>query len=327
MVDWVGQTLPTGTAQEGWKAACWDGTYFYLFDDAGGSTHKVLRSPSAAAGSWALQTCPAVNVNAASGVDGTVVAVGTGGDLLRTANSGGTWTADTMPSANNWVSVANNGSRFVAIHGGSNANNQSAYSDNGGASWTSVAIPGTTHNWRTVMWTGTKFVAIGYNGPGDRGAISTSTNGTSWSAPANITTVSYDPIWAANIGGTIVVVAHVPTFETVRSTDHGANWTRVDTGLTILNSGNTVSIHATPAGFYVLGYDLDQPLFSPDGITWVNANFPGGTTVGYFLPGSHCGSPDDVNVAASSYQASFAMTVGEPPAVISSSFFHFTFGG
>jgi hypothetical protein len=323
MADWVAQTLPTGAAPEGWQAACWDGTYFHLFDDSGGI---ALRSATAAVGTWASVAYPAIETRAASGFGTTVVAVGASGNMARSSNNGTSWTADTMPTAHHWVSVVNNGARFVAITDNGAAANKAAYSDDGGATWTAVAIPGASVNWRTVLWTGTKFVAIGYDGPNDRGVCSTSNDGATWSAAAVIYGPSYDPIWAANIGPVIVVVAHVPTFETVRSTDHGATWTRVDTGLTLLNSGNTIGIHAGADGFYVLGYDIAQPLHSVDGVTWTNANLPVGVPQGYFLPPAQCGN-GTINVAASNYQAGLAITIGTAPPTTptTSPFFHFTF--
>lgn len=324
MVSWVGQTLPTGTSQEGWQAACWDGTYFHLFDDSFGSQNKSLRSATAAAGSWSQQTFPAVDIRAASGFGSSVVAVGAGGNMARSSDNGTNWTSDTLPLTHTWVTIANNGSRFVAFHNNTAATNKAAYSDDGGANWTQTGPTGTIA-WRKVLWTGTKFVAIGYDGGADRGVCSTSSDGATWSTPANIYSGSYDPIDAACIGGTVVVVAHVPTFEYIRSTDHGANWSRTDTGLTIISFGNTVTIGSKPDGFYVIGYGITQPLYSVDGSSWADADMPAGVTESYFLPNSIAAN-DDVIVAASNYHASLAMTIGSIAAAAPSPFFHFTFG-
>lgn len=330
MAAWVGQTLPPGTAQEGWQAACWDGTYFHLFDDSFGSANNALRSATAASGSWASTPFPAIDVRAASGFGTSVIAVGAGGNMARSANNGASWTADTMPTGDTWVSICNNGSRFVALHSTSTTN-QIAYSDDGGATWASatIATGGASISGRTVLWTGTKFVAILYNGNTDRAICSTSIDGTIWSAFTTIYASSYDPIWAANIGGVIVVVASLSgsgILHTIRSADHAGSWTYANTGIQVLSFGTAIHIHADASMFYILGYRLIQPISSADGITWGNDTLPSPVTEAYFLPGAAAGG-GSVNVAASNYQASFAMTLGSagPVGPTLSPFFHFTF--
>ena len=110
-------------------------------------------------------------------------------NIAATSTDGVTWTTITLPVSANWLSLAWNGSVFVAL---SDSNtNIGAYSSTG-LTWTSMTLPSTQY-WIFLGTSGSTFVAEAYNTT--TGAIST--DGISWTsqtlAYANLRTSGNGP--------------------------------------------------------------------------------------------------------------------------------------
>ena len=76
---------------------------------------------------------------------------------LGAINSATTWTASTLPSSSNWISVTYGNGMFVAVAYGSTA---AAYSTNG-STWTASTLPSSS-TWYSVTYGNGMFVAVAY---------------------------------------------------------------------------------------------------------------------------------------------------------------------
>lgn len=80
------------------------------------------------------------------------------GSASSTSTDGVTWSARTMPSSQNWISVASNGTRACAITSGT----PGAYSDDNGVTWVATTLP--TTGWTSINAIDGIFVLVGGTG-------------------------------------------------------------------------------------------------------------------------------------------------------------------
>jgi hypothetical protein len=227
--------------------------------------------------------------------------------LLMAAAGGGpsgppgfTWTARTLPSSANWVSVAYGNSVFVAIVGYPSTAGTKAASSPDGVTWTARTLP--NGQWAAVTFGAGLFVAVGAS------CAVTSPNGITWTSrtiagyPWSCVTYgggqfvardnggvestwSSDGItWAFNNGSALTVAspqvaygngAYVTVASNYaladRSTD-GVNWTYntiPSSGFSGIAYGNGLFV-ATQVN--ATGY-----ITSPDGMTWTSRTLPATT--------------------------------------------------
>lgn len=119
--------------------------------------------------------------------------------------------------------VASNGAgTCVAVSGESSVNNVS-YSTDNGATWTTVAVGGTS-SWSSVVWTGTNFVVAGTPGTSANG-VYRSTNGSTWTQAT--ATINEPCVALVNGGGgNLLYLTGSLSGYHYYSTNHGASWTQ-----------------------------------------------------------------------------------------------------
>jgi hypothetical protein len=122
--------------------------------------------------------------------------------------------------------VASNGSgTCVAVSGEAGVNNVS-YSTDNGATWTTVAVGGTSA-WNSVVWTGTHFVVAGIPGT-TTNAVYRSTDGSTWTAATitlNSTTMTCTGLVDGG-GGNLLYLTGGAVGYHYYSTNNGSSWTQ-----------------------------------------------------------------------------------------------------
>lgn len=94
------------------------------------------------------------------------------GTAAATSPDGVTWTARTLPTSATWIKVHWNGTQFLAISLGGTA----AATSPDGITWTARTLSASA-NWRDVAWNGTKYCVIG----DATSTVCTSSDGITWS--------------------------------------------------------------------------------------------------------------------------------------------------
>jgi len=197
-----------------------------------------------------------------------------------------------------WSSIANGANTWVAI-GSAQSNYKSAYSTDGGVSWTQSTLP--IEEGADIVYATSKFVVAGF---GTDGAYSTT--GASWTS----TTMPSSQDWGGIAYGAGTFVAVSPGINYATSTDgitwtartfsvsgsrygivygnsefvslgigtgtaysekstDGINWTGTSTGLT---GFATVGMKITYGnGYYVAMNQTDKIAYSTDGLTWTQS--------------------------------------------------------
>jgi photosystem II stability/assembly factor-like uncharacterized protein len=216
---------------------------------------------------WTARPSPTIKQLMSVAHNGTSwLAVGASNTTLWSPD-GFTWTARATCCGNIWNAVAGNGAgTWVRVGGGGKL----ATSTDNGVSWTardSKVIVGLN----SVSWDGRVFIAAG-----DNGQITRSVDGTTW------TNVTPAPgfgigIWEVRGNGSTWIAVGPPavtpnTANVLRSTDGGSTWTRVTTGLA--TPGETLySVGFDPASTSWMAVGLGGVAgaiwrSTDDGLTW-----------------------------------------------------------
>jgi len=179
------------------------------------------------------------------------VATTTSNAAAWSANGGQTWTAATLPSSANWVSVTFGDGRFVAIASGGTA---TAFSTDGGQTWTAGGALSSSTTWTDVaaglVGTSVYFVAIASGGTL---ANYSADGGASWIAtgalPASTTwsslTFGNNRFFAVASGGTNAAFSTNGTVWTAATLPSSASWSAVTFGddvFLVVASGSTSAL-------------------------------------------------------------------------------------
>ena len=206
-------------------------------------------------------------------------------------------TSSAMNTARQWVSIATDGEKYVAIALDSNV---VAYSTDG-SSWTNTTLPSTSL-WTKLKYVGDYFVAFATGGQAVKSA-----DGITWSAMTMPSTAEWrdvtygDDVWiAVAAGGTKAArTSDLITWEAL-TLPEGADWTAIEYGkgkfvavaqsdsstgtATVYssNAGNTWTAGSIPSGMFSLTYGNNRFValsggyagatevsISFDGITWI----------------------------------------------------------
>ena len=219
----------------------------YLLVGTGG---KIFSSPITDGRAYtALTSGTTADLNDATAVGTTYVAVGANGTVVGSSDSAATWTARTSGTTATLNSIAVGSGRYVAV-----GNGGTIVTSTDGATFT-PATSGTTANLRRVAFS-TRFVAVG-----DGGVILTSTDGLTWTAATSNTTANLRAL-ALGFG---LFIALGDNGALVTSPD-GTTWTaRPSIGPVNVRSA-TVASQGVAVGTGGAIYT------SPDGVTWSAQN-------------------------------------------------------
>jgi hypothetical protein len=178
------------------------------------------------------------------------------------------WTAETLPSSQNWTSVAYGNGIFVAVAAGPST---VAATSPDGINWTAQTLP-SSQAWESVTYGNGIFVAVA-SGSGLSGTVAeaTSPDGVTWTAhnlPAlqNWKSVAYGNgvfvavgALASGIGSPVGATSPDGITWTSRTLPSSSGWTSVA-------YGNGIFVAITP--------DNTVAATSPDGITWTTRTLP-----------------------------------------------------
>jgi hypothetical protein len=188
---------------------------------------------------------------------GRFVAVAQHSDKAAWSNAGGkTWTAVTLPSNAQWISVAYGDGVFVTVAWSSD---KAAWSADGGKTWTTATLPSDTY-WHALAYGNGVFVTAAYN---SSKAAWSADGGKTWTEAAlpvsgNWNTMAY--------GNGVFVTVEIGTKQAVWSPD-GKTWTTA--ALPWSNSWYSV---AYGNGMFVTAAAHSNTIaWSPDGKTWTEA--------------------------------------------------------
>jgi photosystem II stability/assembly factor-like uncharacterized protein len=175
------------------------------------------------------------------------------------------WSRGILPSAQNWISIAWNGSTFCII-----SNNGYVANSTDGIRWTiQNSLSG---NWIYIRAHNSMFIA----GTNAARYIATSMDGLSWSVKQiPVSNGTYD---MASNGSTICLLNAQANGNILVSTDNGNNWKQVfHPGFSYVYS----AIAWNGSMFCVVG-NSGNYMTSPDGFTWTYRvlNFPTSSTIG-----------------------------------------------
>ena len=206
-------------------------------------------------------------VDPSADVDNTrLLAVGNGGNIAYSTNSGDTWTT----SGAGIFSVAGHGlsknnSRWIVV--GQGTTNTIAYSANNGADWIGLGTSIFNQSGRGVAYNGTSWVAVG-EGSGNTIARSLN-NGTEWTGIGKtiFSSIGYGVTWSGTR-----FVALGSGGNTLAHSTNGITWTGLGTSI-FSASGR----FATWSGirWVAVGEGSNTIAYSTDGITWTGL----GTTI------------------------------------------------
>jgi hypothetical protein len=253
--NWVAQNL-TIHGNDYYNAGAWDGTNIVMVGTGG----AVVSSPDGVTwtnrGSGVTVTTSLRSIGCGMG---KFVAVGDGGVVITSEDSGTNWTAQPAVGLN-LKGIACDGTNFVAV-GGTGI----VATSPDGTNWTfqSSGIPG---NLTSVAYgPGHGFVAVSDSGP-----IYTSPDGTNWAAQTSGVTISLNGI---TYGGNLFVVAG--SRNVMLSSPDGTNWTIRGSGQGSSSSPTLNSI-AYGSGQFVVAGGSAAVYSSPNGINWTtNADVNG----------------------------------------------------
>lgn len=168
------------------------------------------------------------------------------------------WAAATLPSSAQWEGVAVGNGRFVAL----DASGGTAYSDDGGETWTAGGAIPTAVGWVDITFGNGLFVAIRSFGS----LAATSPDGITWT----MRTLLAGEWYAVTFGnGMFVAIADNST--AAASSPDGITWT----ARTLPSSGRYPDVTYGGGAFVVVrGTSTNVALRSTDGITWSAVTLP-----------------------------------------------------
>ena len=200
-LSWTKETIvPTnGNASSVVYGISWNGTNYIVV----GASGYIITSPDAAGNNWTIQASDTTENLHSINSDGPVdIAVGNGGTMLISSDSGVSWDAISLPMGGAYFSaLAWSGSAYVAV----GQYGSIFLSSDSGESWTQQDAPG-NNNLESAYWDGTQFIISG-----SVGRTFTSANGRDWVEQNNVTTSRLNAIAgdgnrlvAVGLNGTIV---------------------------------------------------------------------------------------------------------------------------
>jgi len=214
--------------------------------------------------------------NVASGVinNFTYAGQGAGGNFVAVQASTGTyisttgasWSAGGALPTGSWTSVAygvvSSVSTWVVVQNGSN---NTAYSTNGGTTWTTGGTLSVSGTWSSIAFGNGKFITLLGSASSTTANIS-SNGGTSWTATGTLPSATW--IAVAYGAGTWVAIGTSGTVAAY-STNDGTSWTSstlpTNAGWTSVTYGN---------GRFVAVANGTAAAYSLDGITWYSVTLP-----------------------------------------------------
>lgn len=193
------------------------GTAFVIrYTTDGGTNWNTPSTPGAPAGN---------NLNAIDFTGTTLVAVGKGGTITRSADGGANWTFPVSQTTKELQAVAFVTANIVVAAGLKNTNDYTVVrSTDGGATWAVATTPANQGvNLSAIAFNGTTAIAVGQKSGVNFKIIRSTDSGANWSAPASlpgggqnlnaVTFISPTTLVAVGDNGTILT-----------STDAGDNW-------------------------------------------------------------------------------------------------------
>lgn len=254
-----------------WQSVAYNGNkYLAVGRYVSGLSSIVMTSTDGKTWTRSIQNLDPVNMNcviyfnnkfiaACSYVHGNIDC----GIRLATSTDGITWTTRSVPDSD-WQSIANDGSRLVAV--GTVMNFPSTVkvmtSDDGGLTWTGRTASSTSNMWKRVTYGNGKFVAVSAYSPNGNPNIMYSSDGITWTA-ANVP--SGNPAYWGLAYGNNCFVAVSKTGVAAKSTD-GINWTATTTPVSnawtdvTFGAGKFVAVSESGTG--------NRVMTSTDGTTW-----------------------------------------------------------
>lgn len=201
----------------------------------------------------------------------TAYAVGTNGVVMKSTDSGLTWSYNTsLIRASGWGSavaraLAYSGSLFVAA-----GDSGKVATSTDGTTWTySGGLASTdwgSSNVNSIVWTGSQFVAVG-----DSGKVATSTDGTTWTNQTGLSSTAWSTTNANKVIFANSLLVAVGDSGKVATSSDGVTWAN-QTGLssTAWSTTNARSIAYANSKYIVVG-DSGKVATSTDGATWTNS--------------------------------------------------------
>jgi len=202
-------------------------------------------------------------------LNGTFVAVATGSSATALSLDGETWVAGgNLATSGNWTSIAagtiGGTDYFVTLRSGSA---ESAYSTNGGVSWTAgVGLPSAT--WAAITFYNGVFAAVASGGT----IAAYSVDGINWVAATLPATATWSDVTGGLIGSSpyLVAVASGGT-SAAYSVDNGASW--VATGA-LPNSTTWSTVVYGNSRFLAVARAGTNAAISTNGTTWTSVTLP-----------------------------------------------------
>ncbi len=255
--------------------------------------------------------------------DGRFVMVSYDENTAAYSDDGLEWTITTLPSVQNWISVAANPSgRFVAVAQGADV---AAYSDDG-ITWTEVSLPlykGWTYieashvtglfvvvewdtdvilysndgiNWsQTTTPVGTMITVTCRKSDGrfvimsDYSLAAYSNNGINWTEITNIPVdINWLSVTCRETDGRFVAISN----QYAAYSDDGINWTQ--TYMPYFNNWNSVS-YTSNGVFVAVSWNSSTTAYSYDGITWYSSQIYTSSNISDIVLYGNCGSFEILN--------------------------------
>jgi len=159
-----------------------------------------------------------------------------------------------LPSSTYWQSVAYGNGRFVAI---SRSNNKSAYSTDGGETWTGSNLYSSV-GWQSVAYGNDRFVAV-CSGSSGKSSVYSTNGGETWKL-SNLTSGSWQSVAYGN--GRFVTTAYSGG-TSAYSTDGGETWQSIALPV----SGGYYSVAYGDGRFVTIEWNGDASAYLTDGST------------------------------------------------------------
>lgn len=195
------------------------------------------------------------------------VIVGDSGKVSVTTDGGATWTAQTPPTANNFLGVCWGNSLFVAV--GSSGTIYTSPTGLTGA-WTS-RTSGTANQLNAVLWNGSLFVAVGASG-----TLLTSPDGVTWTSQ----TSGFGSAAVNGVAWNGSVWCVVGASGNVATSSNGTTWTSQTTAaIAAVGSTQTLNDVCWTGTLFVVVGAAGTIITGPDGAAWKSRNSQASTTL------------------------------------------------
>jgi hypothetical protein len=221
---------------------------------------------------WRIAGIPVANYSFLQSItygNGLFVAIGCGNNCvggytvnILSSPDGITWTPQTAPADNAWLSVAYGNGLFVAVSNSSRgtiANRVMTSPD--GITWTPQTAA-TNDDWRSVTYGNGLFVAVSEN----TGGVMTSPTGAVWTTRTSASSNAWQSVTYGN--GLFVAVAKTGSGNRVMTSSDGIAWmsraSAADNSWYGVTYGNGIFLAVSNDG---VG---NRVMTSPDGITWTS---------------------------------------------------------